>query len=134
MHVNGRQNIDDLIARMEKVRGRLDRDAQAARQSVHEMTDWKNLVRKNPLTTMAVAVLAGYLLVPRKRNTTELKASDLERLARDHKIIVAKEAAPQATLMGTVTALAGAALARAATNFIVNKVTDLSQANEQETR
>ncbi len=132
MHVNGRQNIDELLARMEALRGRLDQDAQAAKQSVQELTDWRNVVRKNPFAAVAIAAVAGYLLVPRKRTQSTLKPEDLEQLIKDHKIVIAKKATSSSGLAGTVTAFASAALARAASNYIVSKVNDFSRAPERE--
>ena len=62
MYVNGRlQNIDELLARMEAVRGRLDEDAQAAKQSVQHLSDWRNAVRKNPCVSVALVAAAGFL-------------------------------------------------------------------------
>jgi hypothetical protein len=132
MHVNGRKNVDELLARMEALRGRLDHDAQAAKQSVQEMTDWRNVVRKNPITAVVLVAVVGFLLVPRKRNVPTLNREDLEKLVKDHKIFVAKEAASSPGFVSTVTALAGATLARAASNYIVSKVNEFSRAPERE--
>ncbi len=133
MYVNGRQNIDEVLARMEVVRGRLDRDAQATKQSVQNMTDWRYIVRKNPLATVAIAAVAGFLLVPKKRQPAPaLTSADIERLAKEHTVIVAKEASASPGLVGTVAAIAGAALTRAATNFLATKVSEFSKFSERE--
>lgn len=133
MHVNGRQDMDNLLARMETVRGRIDHDAKAAKQSVHEMTDWRHLVKKNPLASVAIATLLGFLLVPKKRAPSPtFSPEDLEKLAKEHTVIVTKEASTSPGLAGTVAALAGAALTRAATNFLAAKVSELSRFSERE--
>lgn len=132
MQVNGRHNIDELLARMEAVRGRLDHDARAAKQSVQEMTDWRTVVRKNPLASVAIAAVAGFLLVPKKRAQPSFSAEELKRLAKDHTIIVTKESAASPGLIGTVTAIVGAALARTATSFIASKVSEFSVQSERE--
>ena len=72
-----RQNADELLARMEAVRGRLDYDARVAKQSVQEMTDWRNAVRKNPLIAVGAAAVLGNLLVPKKQSIPTLKKSDV---------------------------------------------------------
>ncbi len=134
MHVNGRHNVDDLLARMETVRGRIDQEAQAAKQSVHEMTDWRHLVRKNPVASVALAALAGFLIVPKKRATPTFSPADLEKLAQEHTVIVTKEASVSPSWVGTLAAIAGAALTRAATNFLAAKVSEFSQLSEREVR
>ena len=127
MYVNGRrQNIDELLARMEAVRGRLDEDAQAAKQSVHDLTDWRNAVRKNPWVSVALAAAAGFLLVPRKQPAPTFSKVDLEQLAREHKVIVAKEPSASPGLVGTLAAIAGAALTRAASNYVATKMSDFT--------
>ena len=132
MNVNGRHNIDELLARMATVRGRLDEDARAAKRSVREMTDWRIIVRKNPLLSVGVAVLAGFLLVPRRRQTEQtVTTEDLERLAKEHRVIVAKEASTSPSIVSSVTALAGAALTRAAASFIADKVSEFSTTNSR---
>ncbi len=133
MHVNGRRNIEEVLARMEVVRGRLDHDAQAAKQSVQEMTDWRQIVRKNPLASVALAALAGFLLVPKKRPVAPtLTQADLERLGEEHTVIVTKEASASPGVVGMVATIAGAALTRAATNFLANKVSEFSKFSERE--
>lgn len=133
MHINGRQNIDEVLARMEVVRGRLDRDAQATKQSVQNMTDWRYIVRKNPIATVAIAAVAGFLLVPKKRQPSpSITTADIERLAKEHTVIVTKESSASPGLVGTVAAIAGAALTRAATNFLATKVSEFSKFSERE--
>lgn len=133
MHVNGRHNMDDLLTRMEAVRGRLDQGAQAAKQSVREMTDWRYLVRKNPVISVALAAVAGFLLVPKKRGPARtFTPEELEQLAKEHTVIVTKESAPSAGLVGAVAAIAGAALTRAATNFLATKVSEFSRPHKRE--
>jgi hypothetical protein len=132
MYVNGRrQNIDELLARMEAVRGRLDEDAQAAKQSVQELTDWRHAVRKNPLVSVAVAAAVGFLLVPRKQPAPTFSKADLEKLAREHKIIVAKDSASPG-IVGTIAAIAGAALTRSATNFVASKMSEFTRLADRE--
>jgi hypothetical protein len=127
MHVNGRrQNIDELLARMEAVRGRLDEDAQAAKQTVHELSDWRSVVRKHPLMAVGLAAAAGFLLVPRKRPAPTFSKQDLEQLARENKIVITQERQKSAGLVGTFAAVAGAALTRAATSYVSTKLSDFA--------
>lgn len=132
MYVNGRrQSMDELLARMEAVRERLDQDAHAAKQSVQELTDWRNLVRKNPLASVAIAAAAGFLLVPSKPPAPTFSKKDLEQLARENKVIIAKDPAAPG-LLSTIAAMAGAALTKAASNYVANKVSDFSRLADHE--
>jgi hypothetical protein len=90
-------------------------------------------VRKNPITTVAVAALAGFLLVPRKKPTPRSFTPDeLKKLAKEHTVIVANEAKASPGFVGAVAAIAGAALTRAATNFLATKVSEFSKFSERE--
>lgn len=133
MYVNGRrQNIDELLARMEAVRGRLDEDAQAAKQSVQELTDWRRMVCKNPLLSVAVAAAAGFLLVPKKQPAPMISKVDLDQLVRENKVVFAKESTASSGLVGTLAAIAGAALTRAATNMVAAKVSEFTRSQDRE--
>jgi hypothetical protein len=133
MYLNGRrQEIDELLARMAAVRSRLDEDAQATRKTVQELTDWRSIVRKNPLLATGLAAAAGFLLVSRKPAAPTFSKADLEVLARDNKIIIAKEPTASPGIVGTLAALAGAALTRAASNFVVAKMSEFSLQNSQQ--
>jgi hypothetical protein len=132
MHVNGhRQNVNELLARMEAVRGRLDEDAQVAKQTVHELTDWRCVVRRHPLLTAGLAGLAGFLLVPKKQVVHKVSAEELEQLARENKIVIATESNSSPGVVSTLAAIAGAALTRAASNFVAAKLSELNFQGEQ---
>jgi ElaB/YqjD/DUF883 family membrane-anchored ribosome-binding protein len=133
MHVNGyRQDVNELLARMEAVRGRLDEDAQAAKQTVHDLTDWRQVVRKHPLLAVGLAGVAGFLLVPKKQSKHIVSKADLEQLARDNKIVISSESAASPNIVSTVAAIAGAALTRAASNFVAAKLSELNFLGDHE--
>jgi hypothetical protein len=133
MYVNGlRQDVDELLARMEAVRGRLHEDAQAAKHTVQELTDWRHAVRQNPLLAVGLAAAAGFLLVPKKQPAPTFSKADLEELARENKVIVAKEPTSSPGIVGAIAAVAGAALTRAASNFVASKVSELTLRGNQE--
>lgn len=134
MHVNGRQNIDELLSRMEVLRSRLDDDARAAQQSVHEMTDWRHLVRRNPLAAIAAAAVAGYLLVPKRVPQQQLTAEEIKQLSSAKTVIVTQEASAKPGLMGAFAAIAGAALTRAATGFVTEKVSQFAAQHQNGSR
>jgi hypothetical protein len=134
MYVNGRrQDIDELLARMEAVRGRLDEDAQAAKHTVQELTDWRHVVRQNPFLAVSVAAAAGFLLVPKKPHTTIFSKADIEQLSKENKVIIAKETTASSGIAGTIAALTGAALTRAASNFVAAKMSEFTSQGNLET-
>lgn len=127
MYVNGRrQHVDELLARMQAVRGRLDEDAQATKQTVHDLGDWRSVVRKHPLIAAGLAAAVGYLLVPKKPPAPTFSKKDLEALARENKIVFAQDRKASAGLTGTIAAIVGAALTRAASNFVASKLNEFA--------
>lgn len=127
MYVNGRrQNIDELLARMAAVRERLDEDAEAAKHTVQELTDWRHVVRQHPLMAVGLAAAAGFLLVPKKQSPPTFSKADLEQLARENKVIIAREPTTAPSLVGTIAAVAGAAITRAATSFVAAKMSEFT--------
>lgn len=139
MHVNGRQNdgrqkIDELLSRMEVLRSRLDDDARAAQQSVQEMTDWRLLVRRNPLATITAAAIAGYLLVPKRAPRQKLTAEQIKQLSSAKTVIISQEASTKPGLIGAFAAIAGAALTRAATSYVTEKVSQFTAQRRNENR
>ncbi len=53
--------------RMAEIRTDLPYSADVARARVQQLTDWRYHLSRHPLPIVAAAVVAGYLLVPRKR-------------------------------------------------------------------
>jgi hypothetical protein len=134
MHINGRQNIDELLSRMEVLRSRLDDDARAAQQSVQEMTDWRHLVRRSPLATIAAAAVAGYLLVPKRAPQQQLTAEQIKQLSNAKTVILTQEVAAKPGLLGAFAAIAGAVLTRAATSFVTEKVSQFAAQHQNGSR
>ena len=57
-----------ISRRMAELRCALTGNVQAVSHSAHVMTDWTFYVRRFPWATVALAAVAGYLLVPKKKN------------------------------------------------------------------
>ncbi len=52
---------------MQAIRNGMPGDADAARARMRQLTDWKYHVRQRPWAVVAAAAVAGYLLVPARR-------------------------------------------------------------------
>ncbi len=59
---------DPARARMQQVRGDIDRDLEEMVESARSMVDWKHYVKTYPWVCLGTAVALGFLLVP-KRST-----------------------------------------------------------------
>jgi hypothetical protein len=94
------------------------------------LSDWRSVVRKNPLITVGLAAVVGYLLVPKKQPAPTFSKRDLEQLARENKIVFAQDRKTSAGLTGTIAAIAGAAFTRAASNFVASKMNEFAASRE----
>lgn len=53
--------------RMEKLRNQIDQDMVRVRENVHQMFDWKQYLTRYPVALVSAALVAGYILVPRRK-------------------------------------------------------------------
>jgi hypothetical protein len=125
MDMDNRPDVDQMLQRMATLRNRLNYDAQAAQETIRDLTDWRHLVRKAPWKCVGTALVAGYLLVPRQQVRRKLTGEELERLSDHRSLLVTSEDSASNTLMGTVWGLVGASLARAASNYMATRLTGL---------
>lgn len=59
---------DGLLEEMDRVRGDLGGGINKLGEQMRDMFDWQSYVRSAPLTSVAIAAAAGYLLAPRRRS------------------------------------------------------------------
>jgi hypothetical protein len=60
-------SAEDIRRRMAELRRELSSDVREVSRSARVMTDWRFYVRRFPLATAAIALAAGYMLVPKKK-------------------------------------------------------------------
>jgi hypothetical protein len=125
MDMDNRPDVDQLIQRMATLRDRLNYDAHSARESIHEMTDWRQIVRRAPWKSLGAALVAGFLLVPKRREQRTLSAEEIEKLTDRHPVIVTREDSTRDTLFGTILGIAGAGAARLASNYVASRLTNI---------
>jgi len=69
--------------RMAQVRRGLDEDVQDIVDVARDMAEWRYFVKTFPWLCLGTAVVGGYLLVPRKRVSTQLRRVVREQQARN---------------------------------------------------
>ena len=120
------KSVERIRRRMAELRCELSCDVQEVGRSARAMTDIGLYVRRFPWASVAVAVAAGYLLVPRKKEIIYHPDSDtLARLIRHDQVRV-DTTTPQQSAKGMVKSLLVMGLmgaARIGMNHIVSRLT-----------
>ena len=78
--MNTDDSAEKVRRRMAELRRELECDVRQVGRSAHMMTDWTFYMRKYPWAVAAVAVAAGYMLVPKKK--ADIVRPDPEILAQ----------------------------------------------------
>jgi hypothetical protein len=60
-------SAEDIRRRMAELRRELSSDVREVSRSARVMTDWRFYVRRFPWAVVGVAAVAGYLLIPRRK-------------------------------------------------------------------
>jgi len=86
------QDPEQIRRRMAELRREMECDVnqvrRGARQMKAQMTDWTYYVRKFPWAVAGAAVVAGYLLVPKKRPVIKPDPEMLAELVKQNKVKV----------------------------------------------
>lgn len=67
--MSGDLSDDGILEEMDRVRGDLGGGIDKLGEQMRDMFDWQSYVRAAPLTSVAIAAAAGYLLAPRLRSS-----------------------------------------------------------------
>ena len=79
-------HIEAITRRMAELRRALTGDVHAVRRSARVMTDWTLYVRRFPWATVAIAVTAGYLTIPKKKNIISPDQEALAQMVKKHQL------------------------------------------------
>jgi hypothetical protein len=79
-------HVEAISRRMAELRCALTGDVHAVSRSARVMTDWTFYVRRFPWATVAIAAVAGYLLVPKKKNIISPDQETLAQMVRKHQL------------------------------------------------
>jgi hypothetical protein len=120
-----RSKPEEILARIDSVRGRLGDDVTSARSSVKELTDWRRVVQRFPWAAVGLAAAVGYLVVPKRRVEQTVDPKALEKMAKEHRVVVTPPAyEPQQKGLGNaIVAVVAASLARAVVGYLGERVT-----------
>lgn len=128
-------DADAIRERMSAIRHDIRSDVDGIVRNAHELADWRHYVRTFPWGSLATAIAAGYLVVPRRLEVVSPDADEMARLAKRDQIVVRTRPSTEAKpgLLTTAAHLVGTAVLRAAVGYATSKIgTSLgSQAAEE---
>ncbi len=79
---------DPARARMQQIRGDIDRDLEEMVESARSMVDWRHYVKTYPWVCLGTAVALGFLLVPKRSTALRPDLATLTELARTGQLVV----------------------------------------------
>ncbi len=111
---------EEIRAQMRVIRRELRNNVQGLVSNASQMFDWKSYVRSFPWTFVAVAAVAGYLLVPRRKIVTLPRETEqsLKSLSEEIRAAVAPPPKPQPSLISTILPVLGGLALRAGTTYL----------------
>jgi hypothetical protein len=118
--MNDDSGIDDLRARMERLRRDLGHNVEQTVANARVMLDWRHYVASHPWLCLTGAAVAGFFLVPRRVRYTHLGPDALDEL-KARGLVVVRPAAAAASKTELSGFLAGAA-ARFAVRMIGSRI------------
>jgi hypothetical protein len=110
--MSGDSSEEGILEEMDRVRGDLGGGIDRLGEQMRGLFDWQTYIRSAPLTSVAMAAAAGYLIAPRLRPRSVLTATNG----------VASQAASMG-LFGTIGNIVVAAATQAASLYIGNLLT-----------
>jgi hypothetical protein len=134
--LNPDDEASEVCRRMAALRRELDGDMRDVTESARAMTDWTFYVRRFPWAAAGAAALAGFLLVPRKKQViAPPDAATLAELAKHKELWASATTPPTAdaksiakTIFWTIAAAAG----RAALAYVSEQISKPAAQNRRE--
>lgn len=110
--------------RMSVIRHDIEDDVDGIVRNAQELTNWKHYVRAFPWGSLAAAVAAGYMVVPRRLEVISPDADQLATLARKDRIVVTNSPSSEAKpgLLTNAANLAATAIMRAAVGYATHRI------------
>jgi hypothetical protein len=81
-------SAEKIRRRMAELRRELECDVRQVKQGASVVTDWQFYVRRFPWAVAGAALVAGYLLVPKRKRVVKPDPEMIEELVRQKKIRV----------------------------------------------
>ncbi|MCG6156447.1 hypothetical protein [Rubinisphaera margarita] len=85
------QTADAIRAQMAMARNRLQPEVNRIVEDAQTLMDWKYYLQNYPWGMMAAACVAGYILVPQKREVIRPDEKTLRKMARHERLVVAPQ-------------------------------------------
>jgi hypothetical protein len=86
--MNTDDSAEKICRRMAELRRELECDVREVSRGARVITDWKFYVRKFPWAVAGVALVAGYMLVPKRKPIIKPDAETIAELVKQKKIRV----------------------------------------------
>lgn len=121
-------SIDLIRQRMARIRMRAQFKAERLGDETRQFLDWKHYIRLFPWSSLAAAVVVGYILVPRRASMTRSTANALSEMAKNNQEAVKIVQAPPPRRSGMfdgLVSLAGNALLKAGLTFATQQLTNM---------
>lgn len=104
-------------ARMQGIRGDIDRGLDDVSAGAHNLVDWRHYVRTYPWVCLGTAAVLGFLIVPKRSATVHTDSATLTELARTGHLVVTPAVAGRGLFGHLVATLASVAV-REATAYL----------------
>jgi hypothetical protein len=108
-------NAEDIRRQMQQARRRVRADAEDVVEGARRLADWRYYPRQFPWLTLGAAAAVAFAAVPRRNEVVRPDTETLEKLVREHKLLLEARPAAAPAKQGVAAALlaaAGAALMR----------------------
>ena len=86
-------DIDDIRRKMAKIRRELHEDVREVVEKAEAVSDWRHYVKMYPWAAVGVAAALGYFLVPKRKKSSGVKATEIAQAVA---AITPQNLAPQA--------------------------------------
>jgi hypothetical protein len=86
--MNDTPHSEPTRARMQQIRGDIDRDLEEMVESARSMVDWKHYVKTYPWLCLGTAMAVGFLLVPKRSTPPRPDSATVTELATTGQLVV----------------------------------------------
>lgn len=130
-------NASEIQQRMALLRTGMQYEAAEVTRKAKEVASWKYYVRRFPLACVGASVLAGYLLVPSRKQIVRPTEEQLQELARQQKLQfqgVNHEKEKRKSLSKKAALMVGTMAARAAMAYVGEKFGEFAAPNQNKAK
>jgi len=115
-------SADDIVKRMQDVRREVSDNVKGIVGSAKTLTDWRYHVRRHPWLCAGLALGAGFLVVPRKKQVPTADARQLAELLKKYNVAVQPQHSGSGGLIKALVGMAVPMIGRAAMTMAQNRM------------